>query len=34
MKDAGVIVRNGRRILIDEDRFFDWLRNTGEGRVA
>ncbi len=25
MKEAGVIVRNGRRILINEDKFFAWL---------
>jgi len=25
MKAAGVVVRNGRRILLNEERFFDWL---------
>ena len=25
MKTAGVLVRNGRRVLINEERFFDWL---------
>ena len=25
MKSAGVVVRNGRRILINEERFFDWV---------
>ncbi len=25
MRAAGVIVRNGRRILLDEERFFNWL---------
>lgn len=25
MKAAGVIVRNGRRVLINEERFFEWL---------
>ena len=25
MKEAGVIVRLGRRVLIDEARFFDWV---------
>ncbi len=25
LADAGVIIRNGRRILIDEERFFNWL---------
>lgn len=26
---SGAIVRNGRRILIDEEQFFDWLRKGG-----
>jgi len=30
MLKAGVIVRNGRRVLIDEERFFDWLRSGDE----
>ena len=30
MKAAGVIVRNGRRVLIDEERFFDLLMGGGE----
>ena len=25
MKEAGVIVRNGRRVLINEEKFFSWL---------
>ena len=25
MQAAGVIVRNGRRVLINEEKFFDWL---------
>lgn len=25
MRAAGVIVRNGRRVLLDEGKFFDWL---------
>jgi len=25
MADAGVIVRNGRRVLINEAKFFEWL---------
>jgi hypothetical protein len=25
MKTAGVLVRNGRRVLIDEECFFEWL---------
>ena len=32
LKDFGVIVRNGRRVLIHESRYFLWieLRSTGE----
>lgn len=30
MKAAGVIVRNGRRILINEERFFDWLMGNSQ----
>lgn len=26
---SGALVRNGRRVLIDEGRFFDWLRGRG-----
>jgi hypothetical protein len=33
MDAAGVIVRNGRRVLINEERFFSWLESQG-GRVA
>jgi hypothetical protein len=29
MNAAGVLVRNGRRVLIDEEQFFSWLRNWG-----
>ena len=29
MSTAGVLVRNGRRVLIDEERFFDWLCGRG-----
>ena len=29
MDSAGVLVRNGRRILINEERFFDWLLGGG-----
>ena len=25
LEAAGVLVRNGRRILLNEERFFDWL---------
>lgn len=31
LEDAGVVVRFGRRILIDEARFIEWLR-AGNGR--
>ena len=31
--EAGAIVRIGRRVLIDEDRFFDWLRDKNVGRT-
>jgi hypothetical protein len=24
--EAGAIIRIGRKVLIDEDRFFDWVR--------
>ncbi len=30
MERAGVLVRNGRRILIDEERFFQWLVGYSE----
>jgi hypothetical protein len=29
--EAGAIVRIGRRVLIDEDRFFDWVRERNGG---
>ncbi len=25
LKQCGAIVRNGRRVLIDEEKFFNWL---------
>jgi hypothetical protein len=31
--EAGAIVRIGRKVLIDEDRFFDWVRQQNEGRI-
>lgn len=31
MEAAGVVIRFGRRLLIDEERFLDWLR-AGHGR--
>lgn len=27
LKESGAIVRNGRRVLINEIKFFDWLEN-------
>lgn len=29
LKKSGAILRNGRRVLIDEERFFNWLREYG-----
>lgn len=26
LKKSGAILRNGRRVLIDEEKFFQWLR--------
>ncbi|AMP90220.1 hypothetical protein [Legionella pneumophila] len=28
LKKSGAILRNGRRVLIDEDKFFQWLRGN------
>ena len=30
MEAAGVIVRNGRRILLDEEHFFNWLTGSAK----
>ncbi len=27
LQNSGVIVRNGRRVLLNEERFFDWLES-------
>jgi len=27
---SGALVHNGRRILIDEERFFNWIRREGK----
>lgn len=27
LEASGALLHNGRRILIDEDRFFDWLKS-------
>lgn len=29
MKAAKVVVRDGRKILLDEEKFFDWLMDRG-----
>ena len=29
LAESGAIVRNGRRVLIDEEKFFEWLRERG-----
>lgn len=34
MKKAGVIVRNGRRVLINEEKFFSWLEEQNHGGEA
>lgn len=31
LQDAGAIVRLGRRIFIDETKFYSWLREEGRG---
>ena len=31
--EAGAIVRIGRKVLIDEDRFFDWVRQQNGDRT-
>ena len=30
LEQSGALVRNGRRVLIDEERFFDWV--TGDAK--
>jgi hypothetical protein len=32
LEQSGALVRNGRRVLIDEEKFFHWL--TGEQKAA
>lgn len=34
MAEAGVIVRNGRRVLLNEDRFFEWLEAQNKSATA
>jgi hypothetical protein len=31
--EAGAIIRIGRKVLIDEDRFFDWVRQHNGART-
>jgi hypothetical protein len=33
LSEAGAILRVGRKVLIDEDRFFDWVRRQNAGRT-
>jgi hypothetical protein len=28
LKEIGAILRNGRRVLIDDEKFFQWLREN------
>jgi len=30
LKESGAIIRNGRRVLIDERKFFSWLESKQE----
>lgn len=32
--ETGAVVRIGRKVLIDEDRFFDWIRRQNAGEAA
>src|SRR5258708_2138805 len=32
LTEAGAILRIGRKVLIDEDRFFDWVRQQNGGQ--
>lgn len=34
LEDAGVIKRAGRRVLIDEASFFQWMKSTKPQRAA
>ncbi len=34
MAEAGVIVRNGRRVLLNEERFFEWLDSQNQRASA
>lgn len=30
LQDSGAIIRRGRRILIDEDKYMEWLRDRSQ----
>lgn len=32
LADAGAVVRIGRKVLIDEEKFFEWVRHQNGGR--
>ncbi|MDD5273359.1 MAG: hypothetical protein PHU14_11635 [Methylovulum sp.] len=34
LKKSGAIVRNGRKVLINEQKFFAWLEAQNQGMVA
>lgn len=33
LEDSGIVVRVGRKILIDEPRYIDWLRSGGARNI-
>lgn len=34
MEEAGVFVQYGRRVLIDEEKFFTWLKNRNNRKTV
>lgn len=34
LADYGAVVRNGRSVYIDEDKYFEWLRSGGKRGAA
>ena len=34
LEESGAIIRLGRRVLIDEEKFVDWVRNHGARQPA
>ncbi len=34
LESAKIVLRVGKKILIDKDAFIDWLRNGGAKRIA